>query len=212
MLTFYHAPWSRASAIFWLLEELGIPYEMKLVGIRAPGGVPEEYRSIQPNKKVPAIVHDGTVVTERAAIALYLTETFPEAGLAPKPGDPMRAQFLSWLIYSDAVFDPVLAVRTHGWDYVPSRFSFGSYDDMVRHLEKTLSSRPYIAGDRFTAADTQIGAGISYASNVLGQLTDRPVIKEYFDRLAERPAYRRYAKKDFELAQAAGMQMSGVPS
>ncbi len=148
MLTFYDAPWSRGSSIFWLLEEVGVPYEMKLIDIRAPGGVPEEYRSIQPNKKVPAIVHDGTVVTERAAIALYLTETFPEARLAPKPGDPMRAPFLSWLVYSDAVFDPVLAVRTHGWEYVPSRFSFGSYDDMVRHLEKTLSSRPYIAGDR----------------------------------------------------------------
>ena len=208
MLHFYHAPWSRGSSIFWLLEELGVPYEMKLVDIRAPGGVPEEYRSIQPNKKVPAIVHDGTVVTERAAIALYLTETFPEAGLAPKPGDKDRAAFRSWLVYSDSVFDPVLAVRTHGWDYVPSRFSFGSYDDMVRHLEKTLSSRPYIAGDRFTAADTQVGAGISYASNVLGQLTDRPVLKEYFDRLTERPAYQRYAKKDFELAEAAGMAKS----
>jgi glutathione S-transferase len=208
MLTFYHAPWSRGSSIFWLLEELGVPYDMKLVDIRAPEGVPEEYRAIQPNKKVPAIVHDGTVVTERAAIALYLTETFPEAGLAPKPGDQDRASFLSWLVYSDAVFDPVLAVSTHGWDYAPSRFSFGSYDDMVRHLEKTLSSRPYIAGDRFTAADTQVGSGISYAFNVLGQLTDRPVLKAYFDRLAERPAYQRYARKDFELAQAAGMAQS----
>jgi len=142
MLTFYHAPWSRGSSIFWLLEEVGVPYEMKLIDIRAPGGVPEEYRSIQPNKKVPAIVHDGTVVTERAAIALYLTETFPEARLAPKPGDPMRAQFLSWLVYSDAVFDPVLAVRTHGWEYVPSRFSFGSYDDMVRHLKRRCLRGP----------------------------------------------------------------------
>lgn len=208
MLTFYHAPWSRGSTIFWLLEELGVHYDMKLVDIRASGGVPEEYRAIQPNKKVPAIVHDGTVVTERAAIALYLTETFPEAGLAPRPGDKDRASFLSWLAYSDAVLDPVLAVRTHGWDYVPSRFSFGSYEDMVRHLVKTLASRPYIAGDRFTAADTQVGGGINYAMTVLGLLGDIPVVKAYFDRLAERPAYQRYAKKDFELASKAGMAQS----
>ena len=87
MIRFYHAPWSRASGILWLLEELGQPYEIELVDIRAPGGVPESYRAIQPNKKVPAIVHEGTVVTERAAICLYLTERFPEAGLAPAIGD-----------------------------------------------------------------------------------------------------------------------------
>jgi hypothetical protein len=70
MLKFYHAPWSRSISVFWLLEELGQPYEIELVDIRAPGGVPESYREIQPNKKVPAVVHDGTVVTERAAICL----------------------------------------------------------------------------------------------------------------------------------------------
>ena len=66
MLTFYHAPWSRSSGILWLLEELGQPYELEIVDIRAEGGVPESYRTIQPNKKVPAISHDGTIVTERA--------------------------------------------------------------------------------------------------------------------------------------------------
>ncbi|MEW9805613.1 glutathione S-transferase family protein [Mesorhizobium sp. ZMM04-5] len=205
MLAFYHAPWSRSSTVFWLLEELGVPYELKLVDIRAAAGVAEDYRAIQPNKKVPAIVHDGTVVTERAAISIYLSETFGEAGLAPKPGDRDRAAFLSWLVYADAVFDPVLAVRAHGWDYVPSRFSFGSYEDMVRHLERTLSSRPYIAGDRFTAADTQVGGAIGYAMTALGQLADSPVLKDYADRLTERPAYKRFAQKDFELAKAAGM-------
>ncbi len=205
MLTFYHCPWSRGSSIFWLLEELGVPYEMKIVDIRAPGGVPEEYRAIQPNKKVPAIVHDGTVVTERAAIVLYLTETFPEAGLAPKPGDPDRAQFLSWLVYADAIYDPAIAAKAHGWDYKPADFSFGSYEDMVRHLEKTLSSRPYIAGDRFTAADTQMGLGVHYAINVLGQLKDRPVLADYLSRLSERPAFKRSSGKDYELAREAGM-------
>lgn len=205
MLTFYHAPWSRGSSIFWLLEELGVSYKMKLVDIRAPEGVPEEYRDIQPNKKVPAIVHDGTVVTERAAIAIYLTETFPDAGFAPKPGDTDRAAFLSWLVYADSVFDPAIAVKAHGWDYQPSLFSFGAYDDMARHLEKTLSSRPYIAGDRFTAADTQVGAGIHYATNVLGQLKGRPVLAEYLERLSERPAFRTSSEKDFELAAEAGL-------
>ena len=114
MIKFYHAPWSRSSGVHWLLEELGQPFEIEPVDIRAPGGVPESYRDIQPNKKVPAIVHDGAVVTERAAICLYLTETFPQAGLAPAAGDRNRATFLSWLVYCDSVFDPCIAARAQG--------------------------------------------------------------------------------------------------
>lgn len=205
MITFYHAPWSRASGIFWLLEELGAPYRIEHVDIRAPGGVPEEYRAIQPNKKVPAINHDGVVVTERAAISIYLCDAFPEAGLAPLVGDKMRAQYLTWLVYADAVFDPALAAKAHGHEFMGRGYSYGSFSEMVDNLERTLSSRPYIAGDRFTAADIQMGAGINYATNVLKVLPQRPVFQEYFGRLATRPAFQRYSQKDFELARATGM-------
>jgi glutathione S-transferase len=97
MLKFYCAPWSRASTVFWLLEELGQPYEVELVDIRAPGGVPE------------SIEHDGTVVTERAAICIYLADAFPEAGLAPPIGDIRRSAYLTRLVYCDSVFDPAVA-------------------------------------------------------------------------------------------------------
>lgn len=83
MLKFYHAPQSRSSGVLWLLEELGVPYDLEIVDIRGPGGAPESYRAIPPNKKVPAIVHDGIIVTERAAITTYPADAFPEAGLAP---------------------------------------------------------------------------------------------------------------------------------
>ena len=98
MLKFYCTPWSRASGVFWLLEELGQPYQIELVDIRAPGGVAESYREIQPNKKVPAIDHDGTVVTERAAICIYLADAFPQAGLAPAIGDIRRSAYLTRLV------------------------------------------------------------------------------------------------------------------
>ena len=120
MLKFYCAPWSRASGVFWLLEELGQPYEIEIVDIRAPGGVPESYREIQPNKKVPAIDHDGTVVTERAAICIYLADAFPEAGLAPAIGDKARAGYLTWLVYCDSVFDPAIAARAQ-WLGIPEQ-------------------------------------------------------------------------------------------
>ncbi|WP_274629040.1 glutathione S-transferase family protein [Arvimicrobium flavum] len=189
MIKFYFAPWSRASGTLWLLEEIGQAYEIEHV--RAEGGLPESYRAVQPNKKVPAIDHDGTIVTERAAICMYLSETFPEAGLAPAVGDPARPAFLTWLVYCDAVFDPALAARANGWAYESNNFSFGLFEDMVANVERMLSSRPFAAGERFTAADTQLASGIHFGLNILKAIPDRPVFRDYVQRATNRPAYKR---------------------
>ncbi len=202
MLKFYHAPWSRGSGILWLLEELGVDYELEHVDIRAEGGVPEAYRAVQPNKKVPAIEHDGTIVTERAAISIYLGDAFPEAGLAPAIGDPDRAAYLTMLVYSDSVFDPCLSARAHGWSYKSNDFSFGLFEDMVAYLEKVLTGRPFAAGDRFTIADTQLASGIGFTMRQLKVLPELPAFTEYMARVENRPAYLRAQEKDYALAMA----------
>lgn len=196
MLTFYHSPQSRSFSILWLLEELGQPYEMEIVDIRAQGGPPESYRAIQPHKKVPAIVHDGTTVTERAAICLYLTEQFPDAGLAPAVGDADRAAFLTSLVYTDAVLDPIIATSVHKFQYEARGFSFGSHADTVATLAKRLGEHPYAAGERFTAADTQLGAGIHFGMNIVGVLPHLPVFEAYMGRMMERPGLQRTLQKD----------------
>jgi glutathione S-transferase len=201
MLKFYCAPWSRASGVFWLLEELGQPYDIELVDIRAPGGVPERYREIQPNKKVPAIDHDGTIVTERAAICIYLADAFPQAGLAPAIGDKLRPAYLTRLVYCDSVFDPAIAARAQGWNYTSNNFSFGLFEDMVANVEKLLSKQPYAVGDSFTAADTQLAAGINFTMNILKVLPALPVFQVYVARATDRPAHRRYVEKEAELAK-----------
>ena len=196
MLTVYHSPKSRSFSILWLLEELGQPYEMEIVDIRAEGGPPESYRAIQPHKKVPAIVHDGTTVTERAAICLYLTEQFPEAGLAPAIGDKDRPAFLTSLVYTDAVLDPIIATSIHKFTYEARGFSFGSHADTVANLARKLGEHPYAAGERFTAADTQLGAGIHFGMNIVGVLPRLPVFEAYMGRMIERPALQRTMQKD----------------
>jgi glutathione S-transferase len=202
MLKFYHAPWSRSSSVLWLLEELGVDYETVEIDIRQEGGVPEDYRRIQPNKKVPAIEHDGIVVTERAAITTYLADAFPQAGLAPAIGDPMRAPYLSMLVYCDAVFDPALSAHAQGWTYEGNHFSFGLFDDMVNYVDRILTERPYAAGDRFTAADVQLGSSIGFTMENLKALPERPSFIAYMNRIRDRPANLRSAEIDQEMAMA----------
>jgi glutathione S-transferase len=200
MLKFHHAPWSRGSGVLWLLEELGAGYELVHRDIRAEGGVPEEYRAIQPNKKVPAIEHDGTVVTERAAITIYLAESFPQAGLNVPAGDADRARFLTWSVYTDSVVDPCVAAKAQGYSYKGNDFSFGLFDDMVANVERHLKAHDFAAGKRFTAADTQLASAVNFTMNVIHVLPKLPAFDAYLARIADRPAYQRAQKIDYELA------------
>jgi glutathione S-transferase len=186
--------------VLYLLEELGVPYETVEIDIRQDGGAPESYRAVQPNKKVPAIEHDGVVVTERSAISLYLADAFPQAGLAPAVGTAMRAPYLTMTVYCDSVLDPCVAARAHGLSYVSNDYSFGLFDDMVAYLDRVLTERPFAAGDRFTAADAQLATAIAFTMDRIHVLPERRSFRAYLDRIAERPAYQRYLAKDQEAA------------
>jgi len=201
MLKFYHAPWSRASGTLWLLEELGVDYQLEMVDIRMEGGLPEAYRRIQPNKKVPAIEHDGVIITERAAITTYLADAFPQAGLAPTIGDKDRGPYLTMTVYCDSVFDPCVAARAHGLSYESNDYSFGVFDDMVAYVDRILNERTYAAGDRFTAADTQLGSAVHFTMNILKVLPEKTSFTRYLERIAQRPAYQRAQAKDMEMSR-----------
>jgi glutathione S-transferase len=196
MLTFYHAPGTRSGSTRWLLEELGVPYELEIVDVRSDAGAPEDYRQIQPNRKVPAIVHDGVAVHERAAIFAYLCDVFPESGLAPAIGDARRGPYLSWLVYNDAVIDPVLAARFGGWQYDKRGVSFGLFDDMVRHLEATLSKTLFLTGETFTAADLLVSGGINFAVRIQKVVPETPALAGFLSRTVGRESFARAMAKD----------------
>jgi glutathione S-transferase len=201
-IVFHHAPWSRAAGVRWLLEELGVRYELRVVNFHDPKGVSEDYRRIQPHKKVPAIEHGNVVVTERAAITIYLADAFPQAGLAPAQNDPMRATYLRMLVYCDAVFDPCVTAKARKLEQKGSDYSFGTFEDMLPFVEDHLKKNDFAAGDRFTAADTQLASSLGFTMHQLKVVPALPAFEAYLARVSDRPAHVRAAELDAKLAMS----------
>jgi glutathione S-transferase len=201
-LVFYTNPQSRGRIIRWMLEESGAEYRTELVDYASTMKA-EPYLAVNPMGKVPAIVHNGKVVTECAAICAYLAEAFPEAGLAPTAGE--RADYYRWLFFAAGPLEQ--AVTNNFAKFVPSAeqgrmFGYGNYDLAVDTLEKAVSAHPYIAGDRFTAADVYVGSAVGWGV-MFGTLPKRDAFADYYARVSARDAYKRGNELDDALAAEA---------
>jgi len=201
-ILFHYHPWSRAAGTRWLLEELGVPYAVKFVDLLGPSGAPEAYRAIHPHKKVPAIEIDGQIITERAAITIYLADRFSLGNLAPALDDPMRAAYLKMVVYNDSVYDPSVALHFKKIEHRPADYSFGSYEDTMRNLKKHFGAHPFAAGDRFTAADTQLASSLGFTMLHLKAVAEEPEFLAYLARVSDRPAHLRAQQLDAELMQS----------
>lgn len=204
-LKFYTNPQSRGATVRWMLEEIGQPYDSEILGYGTSMKSPE-YLAINPMGKVPAIVHNGKVVTEVAAICLYLADAFPDAGLAPDPAD--RADYYRWVLFTAGPVEAGFTAKAMGWEVPPGRdrsAGFGTYDTVMNTLEKALDGRRFIAGDRFTAADLFVGAMVNFMLT-FKLLDPRPAFTDYAARMTDRDAYRRASEIDAKLVadQAGG--------
>jgi glutathione S-transferase len=203
MLTLYHAPRSRSFRILWLLEELGVPYDTEMVSIRghdSTGHMPADYIDIHPHRKVPALVHDGVPVFETPAIALYLTDLFPQAGLAPVVGDRQRGPYLTWLAYSTGVFEPAMVERAFKTPH-QAALGWGSADEVEQVLTRVLQARPFFLGDAFSAVDIVLGGSLQYMMR-MKIVPETPVFTAYVERLGERPAMHRALQRDGDIEES----------
>ncbi len=142
MLTLIHKPMTRSGSIVWLLEEIGTPYETKIVSTRAADGSGSaDPANPHPHAKVPALVHDGCVVFESSAITLYLTDLFPDAKLGPRIGDAKRGEYLSWLAYRSGVMEPAFIMVGGGINFM-LMFKMMSETPALRDYCERLVSRP----------------------------------------------------------------------
>jgi glutathione S-transferase len=198
----YTNPMSRGRIVRWMLEEVGQPYDVTAMSY-GQDMKSAAYLAINPMGKVPALVHDGAVVTECAAICTYLAETFPEAGLQPQtPAE--RAAYLRWMFFAAGPLEAAVSIRSLGLDIPKDKqasIGYGSFEAVMDTLEKAVLAADYLAGARFTAADVYVGSQIMWGLQ-FGLIDTRPAFEAYAARLATRPAHLRASALDDALMPA----------
>lgn len=204
-LVFFHNPHSRATTIRALLEELDAEYELCTIDFRTQEQLSPEYLAINPMGKVPAIRHDGVVVTETVAICLHLADRFGDAGLAPALQDLDRGPYLRWMVFYAACFEPAISDRAMQRDPGSRMQSpYGDFDSTLKTLTDQLAAGPWLLGERFSAADVLWGNALRFVTEF--KLVDNtPVIADYVARVMARPAEQRARAADAALAAEMGL-------
>jgi glutathione S-transferase len=196
---------SRGRIVRWMLEEVGAPYRTEILDYAATMKA-ADYLAVNPMGKVPAIKHGDTVVTEGAAICAYLADAFPDAGLAPPLAD--RGDYYRWLFFAAGPVEAAVSVKSLGVETPPEKqmmVGWGSMSDVLNALELAVTAHPYVAGDRFTAADVYVGSHIGWGMQ-FGGIEKRPAFETYWAKLFDRPAAVRAREIDDRLIAAAQPQ------
>jgi len=194
-LVLYSNPMSRGRIARWMMEEVGQPYETRMLEYGGPMKA-ASYLSVNPMGKVPCLVHGRTVVTETAAICAYMAETFPDAGLAPTAAE--RGAYYRWLFFFAGPVEHAVTNKAMNFTVPAGKAQmagYGSYDETVAAMERRLIESPYIAGDRFTAADVYVGAQIGWGLQ-FGTIAPRPIFGDYAARVMGREAWARATALD----------------
>ena len=199
-ITLYHSPNTRSTGALILLEELGADYELHLLDMKSGEQRGAAYLAVNPMGKVPALRHGEAIVTEQVAVFLYLADLYPEAGLAPPIGDPLRGPYLRWMTFYAASFEPALVDLAMKRDPAPqSTAPYGDYDTMLATLTGQLSRGPWMLGERFSAADVLWGTALRWTT-MFKLVPESPLFADYIARVAARPASARARAKDAELS------------
>jgi glutathione S-transferase len=198
-LILYSNKMSRGRIVHWMLEELGVPYDVEWVDF-GPRMKVISYTSINPMGKVPALKHGNGIVTETAAILTYLADTFADKGLIPAIGTPARAAFYRWIFF---VAGPLEAATTNAFlkleapeltplgTPVKGFLGYGSLDLTLNTLENHLNTNPYLCGEQFTAADIYLASHLAFGIGYTKAYPQRDTFKAYLERLNQRPAKLR---------------------
>jgi len=204
MITLYHHPFSRAAGVLWSLEEVGEPYELKYIDIMKGEQKTPELLALNPMGKIPVLVDGDAVVTESAAIALYLADRYAAGRLAPRLDDPRRGAYLRWSLFPPSVIEPGAMAKMGGWQFKPGQAGWGDFEAMVRTIDSALGHGDFILGDMFSIADVIFGGSLRYMTR-FKMLTASPAVAAYVERLEARPALHRADAKNAAITKERGL-------
>ena len=189
-LVLYTNPQSRGRIARWMLEEVGQPYRTEVLDYASTMKGPA-YLAINPMGKVPALRHGDAVITETAAICAYLADAFPQAKLAPPPGDRLRAPYYRWMFFAAGPVEAAISNKALGFVVPPERermIGYGTFAKVMDALDSAVTRGNYLVGDNFSAADVYVGSAIGFGI-MFGTIENRPAFEQYWQRLSTRPAF-----------------------
>jgi glutathione S-transferase len=200
----YHHPYSRAANVLWMVEELGIPYELRFVDIMKGGQKAPEIVALNRMGKLPILTDGDAVVTEVAAIGLYLADRYSPGKLAPSFEDPARGTYLRWSLFAPSVIEPGILAKANKWEFKASQAGWGTPGEMIAAMESAIAGKTYLLGERFTMADVIFGGTVRYML-LFKMLEPTPTFSAYAERLAARAALQRSEAKNAAIAKEHGL-------
>ena len=203
MLTLFHSPESRSTAITALLDEMGIADKVatRIVTIpRADGTGARDPANPHPEGKVPALLHDGQIITERGAIIVHLTTLFPDSGMAPRVGTADWGVFASWLSWYQGVLEPVLILEAAGLSHPYLTGSLRGHSEAAARIRAALDKGPWLMGDSYSAADLLVHSPYAWFKDAT---PDDPLIRDWVARCIARPAVQAATDRDAALMAKA---------
>jgi glutathione S-transferase len=201
----YHHPYSRAASVVWMLEEVGAPYELRWVDVTQGAHKTPEIMQLNPMGKLPVITDGAAVVSETAAIGLYLGDRYAAGSLAPALDDPARGTYLRWSLFAPSVIEPAAAAKASGGEFNERAVGWGTYDSMVSAVERAIGGGPFLLGQRFTMADTILGSTLRYML-MFKMIEPKPAFAEYVARLESRAAFQRSAARNAAVMAEHGLK------
>ncbi|MDB5956403.1 MAG: gst18 [Ramlibacter sp.] len=204
-LTLHYHPYSRAAGTIWALEEAGVPYELKVVDIMKGAQKQPAFLSINPMGKLPALVDGDVVVTESAAIALYLADRYAAGRLAPALDDPRRGTYLRWSFFAPSVIEPAVMAKSSGWEVKEVSAGWGNYASMLATAESAVAKGPFLLGEEFSMADVVFGGLLRFLLS-FKQIAPTSLFTGYVERLDSRSAYQRADARNRSIREEMGLQ------
>ncbi len=197
MLKLYYVPKTRATRPRWVLEELGVPYDLVRLEPGPAGTRGEDHLTRHPLGHVPVLEDRGQFIFESGAICMHLADLFPDKRLLPPPGSVDRALAYQWVLFAMSEMEPPLVAGYEQSKKPEAERSTAAvaaakeaFGQTVATLEKALAGRKYLLGDSFSVADVMVGATLAWG-RAMKLMPGAPAVDAYLARLRERPAWQR---------------------